>query len=77
MVMMPTECIICGVKNKVGLKLNNLQGEPFFCERCLLLSFMRGMPRELDEYYGSVKVRDNSVSSLAHENIWKEGNNVV
>ena len=69
---MTTKCIICGIEGKHGLRLMGLQNDPFFCERCLFLIFMKDKPFKLASYRESMKSYDDTVSMFAPENIWKE-----
>ncbi len=44
MKMIKTKCIICGIEDKAGIRFDNIQGEPFFCERCLLIRLISNKP---------------------------------
>lgn len=70
---MTTECILCGASGKPGLMLGGLQGEPFFCERCLFLLLMQHKPSELGQYCKNADIQDETRSPLAPENLWREG----
>lgn len=67
------KCIICKHNEYFGFQFNALCGEPFFCDRCLFLILMKDRQSELANYCSSVELSDDTVSTLAPENIWKEG----
>jgi len=71
--MMKTKCIVCGVNGKTGLRFNGLQGEPFFCERCLFLILMGYKLDALTEYCNKLVPKDAKLPRLHPDNIWKEG----